>query len=390
MMNIPLLAAASPVFISDGAVRLLAAATVILCTSAAVSLWAARAGKKGNDRPAAEIIPDNVPADNPARVREYLQRNSSLCPVLTGQLDSVIQETETATLEIGERFMEITSRARNQASRAADALAEFGGSGERDGMSLVDMSREALSAVIGNLRDVNGVARQTLDGMRNMTGTLENIRNVVQEIEYIADQTNLLALNASIEAARAGEHGRGFAVVADEVRKLSARSTSAASEIGKLIRGVESEITAISGETLRSAEMTEERSKESETIMNETLGKLNEAMIRVQNELDVLSEGTGSLARDISGIVVSMQFQDITRQKIEHVIEPLNELGAESGRLLRRLDEERASNCEKDPESDMEWLKNIYTMESERRLMQETLPGKTSESGELANPWDKG
>jgi methyl-accepting chemotaxis protein len=373
LTNMLLLAGALPVFIADGTLRLVTATTVFLWVSAAIHLRAARAGKNGNHETGGEIVRDTAPAADTAPIREHLQRGANLLPVLTGQLDSVILETETAVLDIGERFMEIMSRARNQASKAGNAFGEFAGSDGGDGKALIEMSREALAAVIGNLRSVNGVARQTLDNMQRMTGTMESIRKVVQEIEYIADQTNLLALNASIEAARAGEHGRGFAVVADEVRKLSARSSSAASEIGKLVRNVELEISAIRGETEKSAEKTEERSKESEIIMNDTLGRLNEVMLRAQGELDGLSTETESLARDISGIVMSMQFQDITRQKIEHVIEPLRGLKAESEELLRRLEEPWTSSGEENPRTGVEWLENIYTMESERDLMKQTL-----------------
>ncbi len=65
------------------------------------------------------------------------------------------------------------------------------------------------------------------------------IKKMAEAIADIAGQTNLLALNAAIEASRAGEHGKGFAVVADEIRKLAEQSTSAVSEIQKIVKQVQ-------------------------------------------------------------------------------------------------------------------------------------------------------
>ena len=52
-------------------------------------------------------------------------------------------------------------------------------------------------------------------------------------------------MNAAIEAARAGEQGRGFAVVADEVRKLAERTSTATSEIGRLVSSIQGETSTV-------------------------------------------------------------------------------------------------------------------------------------------------
>lgn len=74
-------------------------------------------------------------------------------------------------------------------------------------------------------------AQTTNEHMTRLTGTVQEIGEVVNLIRNIAGQTNLLALNATIEAARAGETGRGFAVVASEVKSLAVQTAKATEQI---------------------------------------------------------------------------------------------------------------------------------------------------------------
>jgi len=376
-----ILTAAAPCLISDDSIRLTTAAIFVLALAAAghflLSRLPARVDQKllDDDLPQPEANPD----PNNELLRKHLTSNTQVLPVLIKQLESVIQETENAVLEIGEGFMDIVSRARNQASRSATAFSEFSGNEDRNDTTLIMKSKEALSSVIGNLRSVSDVARHTLISMRNTTDTMESIRQVILEIEYIADQTNLLALNASIEAARAGDQGRGFAVVADEVRKLSARSTTAAAQIGKLIRAVESGMQVMYTETEGNAGHTEKLSLQSEKIINETMDRLNESMNHAKDELDGLATDTDALARDISGIVISMQFQDITRQKIEHVITPLLAIDGTVKKMMALLNGDEVSAADAASSDDLSWMEDMYTMESERQVMKETLSSSEPE-----------
>jgi methyl-accepting chemotaxis protein len=373
-INVLILLAAAPCFISNQSIRVIVAGITVLLLCSVISLLFSRVFVKETP-PVVEDTTESERAPEPDLdiSLKHLSANNQIFPVLIKQLETVIQDTENAVLEIGEGFMEIVSRARGQASRSANTFTEFSGSGEENGTTLIEHSKTALSSVIGNLRSVSDVARHTLVIMRNATDTMENIRQVISEIEYIADQTNLLALNASIEAARAGDHGRGFAVVADEVRKLSGRSTTAAAQIGKLIKTVESDLQGMYEETAGNVSQTERLSRDSELIINETMDKLNESMRQAKEELDGLSADTDSLARDISSIVISMQFQDITRQKIEHVIEPLRNISSNGEGIMAQLRGETSDGNNTDLSGTISWMEDMYTMESERQVMKEAL-----------------
>lgn len=89
--------------------------------------------------------------------------------------------------------------------------------------------------------------------LTGLSGSVNQVGEILEVINGIAEQTNLLALNAAIEAARAGEAGRGFAVVAEEVRKLAEQSRASTDKIRGLLNNIASETNEVVSTSRRSA-----------------------------------------------------------------------------------------------------------------------------------------
>lgn len=261
-------------------------------------------------------------ADQPPPESAICATLTPLVPILTGQLRSVIAQTEQAIMQLGQRFQDIAGRAKQQAAESA-ALFQGGSAKERE--LAVQMS-EMFTLFVNDVMQSATVAMSVSTTMDKMDRSTQAISGMLGEITFIADQTRLLALNAAIEAARAGEHGRGFAVVADEVTKLANRSSQAAISIRKLVADVQAQSAQAMNEIgdLASVDLTKTlSSKDTLDHMTKALTDKNEALRSNVGETQVNAERIG---QDIASIIMSLQFQDSIRQQIEHVMEPLEAL----------------------------------------------------------------
>jgi methyl-accepting chemotaxis protein len=307
---------------------------------------------------------------------EFAGCAAPLLPVLVEQLKGVVTQTESAALELCTRFQRISQRAKEQAAQAAHLLSGSDRDRGEDAITVEAILQEidmTLNQFVQDVRKTAEVTASVVAVMSEVDADTKAIAGILAEVEFIADQTRLLALNAAIEAARAGEHGRGFAVVADEVAKLANRSGNAATNIRALVGTVQDstgrakkELTALASvdvqETLAAKARVEERTR--------TMVQRNADL---QSRVRQANGQAEELVHDISQIVMSMQFQDMTRQKIEHVNAPLLKLHAYMTGLASAKGDRYVVGS--DALQALQRLDQSYTMETERTILRAVRDG---------------
>ena len=271
---------------------------------------------------------------------EYLRSSLANLSLI---LHDVMKFTEDAVLELIVQFQHITDSAIAEAKGTAERFRE-GIAEEEDfagGKSMIEETNDMLNEFSEKVSESTTLAMQVAMVVEEVETSARAIPPLLEEIEFIADQTRLLALNAAIEAARAGEHGRGFAVVAEEVTKLAARSQVAATNIREVVVNVNNStghaIERLGGFTTINLERIL-AAKDRVAVMAQMTKEQN---ARLQDGVVQATEGAQRHANNVTDIVMSMQFQDITRQRLEKALHTLQQLQEElmdekEGR--RRLD----------------------------------------------------
>lgn len=306
-------------------------------------------------------------------ISENVKQTSEVIPVLIKQLQAVISMTDEAAMNLSSSFMNINKQAKNQVSEVETvfgALAETSSDGSETN-SLLYYLKEVLTTLVSELKTITRFVENNKEAIGKIVGNLDSIRQIVTKIDEITEDSKVLAINAAIEAARAGEKGQGFAVVASEFRKLSEETVDAHREIQAIIDQVTSSTQMMLEEAEESVQKGRQVSKKAEEILEGTVSEIDKMIGETRRGLGDLSGHAQELAKNISSIVVSIQFQDITRQRIEHVIEPLEDFSKDLQAIAHRL-----QNADTEEflikKNHAEILKEKYTMEQEKEILDAT------------------
>ena len=220
------------------------------------------------------------------------------------------EQISNNSMQISMGNEDLSQRTQEQASTLEElsATIEEVGASIKQVASNSERGEELSQATLDVVNEGKEAILQTITAIEEISASSIQIAEIIKVVNDIAFQTNLLALNAAVEAARAGEQGRGFAVVAAEVRNLAGRTAESAKEI--------------------------------ESLINESVGKVdngNKMVKRSGETLNLIVENTKQTSDVITEVAAAMREQAEASQQIESSIEQLNQVTQENAAMVQEL-----------------------------------------------------
>nr|WP_170160198.1 methyl-accepting chemotaxis protein [Azonexus fungiphilus] len=241
-------------------------------------------------------------------------------PVWSGQIEMAQNHTEQATIDLAQRFADISQRLEGSLSGTPET------STDNPLISLLHNARDELDSIVSALRAALSTKETLLHEVTKLSNQTIALQRMAQDVGDIAKQTNLLALNAAIEAARAGEVGRGFAVVADEVRKLSTLSGETGKKIADTVETVNQAIAETLQISHQYAAQDETLVRHSSEVIGSVIGRFGDAATELAENSEQLRQQGIAIGQEVAEVLVDLQFQDRVSQVLSHVSNDLKKL----------------------------------------------------------------
>ena len=254
---------------------------------------------------------------------------------VTESVEEVIKLTESAVSEISKSFRVVVAKAKEQTEAAMSLLQ---GEGSKTGvLSLPDFIKAYDTQLVNVTSHMTSFSRAADDMASHQKRVAEHalvMENTIDGLRNMASQISRIALDGSVAMTSQTLNPRDFVDMTDRIRAISG-------EAHELTRKTRAGLDAIGDEVRQGNKKTAqvaEAARRAVEVARKEIDTLNSATIEQTRQIEITLQRINDLSveiqKDINRIIVAMQFQDITRQKLEQLHKPTLGAASESLSLL--------------------------------------------------------
>jgi len=256
---------------------------------------------------------------------ELLNKTPLLISGLKTHLESISKDSESRFIKLGQDLQDVYSDAEGLSRSAIDTAGLINGESDDNLLSNIgNFAKESLD----KLESFRSGVSDIFPRFESCLTYMKKLNEICPGIIKIAKTLNMVAFNISTESCRTKTSEDMFGIFVKEIKELVKRVDDISHRIKNDTENSKSTQENEFKNILNRMDQLEETSDHARDMVSENLRRIDEVM---NLSLDALHESE-THSQKISGmvgeIVMAIQFHDIARQQIEHVIDGFNDLVA--------------------------------------------------------------
>ncbi len=258
---------------------------------------------------------------------EIKKYNNKVWNELLEPVESVLNELQTTTES---QFMSI--------GKDMGLFSQQASSISRDSLAVINLiaGKENLQTVAGISKKIRGIERyisysitqlaEDIGVLKKQKADFLHLNNPMGYLKKTISQLKTLSLSIKIENTRLTNDSSEFEIIAEEVKNLSLNSRK---KIEDIETTSESAVGIIDNLLLSIDDLTNKKYKSMKELLDIVHNNISKLQEQNKQAVAISEEISGRLQENynsINEIIMNLQFHDIVRQKIEHVIQSIKEL----------------------------------------------------------------
>lgn len=234
-------------------------------------------------------------------------------------LHELSASTEGEFIRLGEKLQEFYFRTKGLSELSSQVATCLSGEALKQNM-------EGLQSVFTQVQEQDDLSGKGVTVLSSLLVRFEAIGAQLGRFDQTIRNLHVLCNFIKIESARLGSRDTGFTALGEEVRKLAGNITEKSAELMNHSKNL---AELIRQGLQRMTDFEKKQQGHSRLILDQAVQNLSAMTQRHQSSSETLGEIATRwkrISQSIGEVVASMQFHDITRQRLEHVRDALGDV----------------------------------------------------------------
>ena len=235
-------------------------------------------------------------------------------------LHEMAASTEGEFIQLGEKLQDFYFRTKGLSDLSSQVATCLSGDEMQQNM-------DGLQTVFDQVHEQDNLTGKGISVLSSLLHQFETISGRLVRFDQTIRNLHVLCNFIKIESARLGNQDTGFTTLGEEVRKLAGDITVKSAELSTHSRNL---ADMIHQGLQRMMDFEKKQQGHARLILDQAVHHRTDMTRHHQNSSKTLGEISTRwkrISQNIGEVVASMQFHDITRQRLEHVRDALQDVG---------------------------------------------------------------